>query len=110
MKVTLHFANENSTSEKDLYIKKEFQAPFIPLLVVKEFTKLQAESENQLALFTSEELEKIIDLVCLTFRNQFTVDEFYLGMPNDQFSEFITEFYNKVFNIQGNNEGNEGKK
>ncbi|MDE8676452.1 phage tail assembly chaperone G [Priestia aryabhattai] len=110
MKVNLYFANENSTSEKDLYIQKEFHAPFIPLLVVKEFTKLQAESENQLALFTPEELEKIIDLICLTFRRQFTVDDFYLGMPNDKFSEFITEFYNKVFNIQSNSEENTGKK
>jgi len=100
MKVTLNFKNENKTSDKDLYIQKEFNAPFIPLLVVKEFTKLQAESENQLALFTPDELEKVIDLICTAFGNQFTADEFYRGMPNDKFSEFITTFYNKVFNIK----------
>jgi len=110
LKITLFFENEKKTSEKDLYVPKTFIAPFIPLLVVKEFTKMQAESENKLAVFKDDELDRVIDLVCITFGHQFTSDEFYRGMPTDQVSEFLTLFYNKAFNIQDENTVKTGKK
>ncbi|MEH7088116.1 hypothetical protein V7100_03890 [Priestia megaterium] len=99
MKIELYFENEKSTNENDFYVKKTFTAPFIPLLVVKEFTKMRAESENELAHFSDKELEKVIDLVCMTFRRQFTSDDFYRGMPTDAVSAFLTAFHNKAFNI-----------
>ncbi|WEA47288.1 phage tail assembly chaperone G [Priestia aryabhattai] len=110
MKITLHFPNENPKNEKDLYTKKTFNAPFIPLIVIKTLTEMREKSENDLQQFNDEELEQFIDLVCITFVNQFTSDDFYRGMATDKISEFITEFHDKAFNIQREGTGSSGKK
>ncbi|MED3887901.1 phage tail assembly chaperone G [Priestia aryabhattai] len=110
MKITLHFPNKEPKNEKDLYTKKTFTAPFIPLIVVKTLTEMREQSENNLEQFNDEELDKFIDLICITFVDQFTADDFYRGMSTDKISEFITEFHDKAFNIQRETEGSSGKK
>jgi len=69
-----------------LYIndeRKVFTIPFVSGLVWRKWIELQAKAEN-LNNLTLEELDEFVGLVVLAFKNQFTLEQFYEGIPFDQ--------------------------
>lgn len=95
-----------------LLINKEnkiFSIPFVSGLVWRKFIELKAKTKNMSNL-TLEELDDFANLVVFAFDGQFTLEEFYGGVPHDKVMSTIDGLFMPTEeNEVGSNEGN-GKK
>lgn len=80
-----------------LYIddqEKTFMAPFVPTRIVR--TVLEMQTRMDFNNLKPDEMDEMVNLVCQVFRNQFTMDEFYDGLPADEFEETLLSVMNAV--------------
>ncbi|MCM3411227.1 phage tail assembly chaperone G [Metabacillus litoralis] len=78
-----------------LFINKEekiFTTPFVSGLVWRKFIELKARTKD-LQNLTLEELDNFSSLVVLAFDDQFTLDQFYAGIPHDKVMETIDSLF-----------------
>jgi 23S rRNA G2069 N7-methylase RlmK/C1962 C5-methylase RlmI len=45
-----------------------------------------------------KDLDELVGLIVDTFNNQFTIDEFYDGIPSESLMKSITETFNEIVN------------
>ena len=72
------------STELKLHIEgkeKTFTAPFVPALVFRKIIEYKANMNFE--DLSAEELDKLSALVISTFGGQFTLDEFYSGLPKE---------------------------
>lgn len=84
--------------------EKTFTIPFVSGLIWRNWIELQEKAEN-INLLTSKEIDGFVNLVVLAFDNQFTLEQFYQGIPFDQ----VMKTVDSLFVPEGTGEGN-GKK
>lgn len=58
-------------------LDKTYTTAFIPGLVLRKLTEYQLDMD--LKNLKPQDIDKLVELVCLSFNNQFTVDDFYNG-------------------------------
>lgn len=80
--------------------------PFVSGLVWRKFIELKAKTTNMSNL-TLEELDEFANLVVFAFDDQFTLEEFYGGIPHDKVMPTIDELFlpteeNEDESVEGN--------
>jgi hypothetical protein len=71
--------------------KKEFRIPFVNGMVWRKFVQYRAEMDmNKL---TPEEVDDLAGLVVYAFNDQFTLEQFYEGVPHDRVMLTIDELF-----------------
>lgn len=86
--------------------EKTFTIPFVSGLVWRKFIEVKAKIED-LGNLTVEELDEFANLVVFAFRNQFTLEQFYAGIPHDAVMITIDRLFEPT--NSGNEEGNKKK-
>jgi hypothetical protein len=87
--------------------EKTFHTPFVPGTVFRKFIEYKARMNlNDLK---GEELDELASLVVYAFKNQFTLEEFYDGIPQDELMITIDLLFAPTPKKGEGNEGN-GKK
>ncbi|GAA0313820.1 hypothetical protein GCM10008967_00380 [Bacillus carboniphilus] len=72
--------------------EKIFTTAFIPGLVLRKLAEYQLTMDFR--RLSPDETDKLVELVCLSFGNQFTLDEFYNGVDR---RELMTEILRILF-------------
>ncbi|WP_227397344.1 phage tail assembly chaperone G, partial [Jeotgalibacillus aurantiacus] len=86
MEITLQVIDEQNEVEE-----KHFSVPFVPASTMLAYFEIEEKIENKKQLKPSE-IKLYVDLIVKTFRNQFTAEEFFDGVPSHQLMGVITEF------------------
>lgn len=85
----------NLDGEEKIYV-----APFIP---ARAFRKVLELKHYDLTNLDSEQLDELVGIIVNTiFKNQFTIDEFYDGLPA---KELIPSIEKIIFEVAGDNAG-----
>jgi hypothetical protein len=84
--------------------EKTFTIPFVSGLVWRKWIELQAKAED-LQNLTLNELDEFASLVVMAFKNQFTLEQFYDGIPFEKVMSTIEELF-----LPPADDANEGKK
>lgn len=71
---------------------KTFTTPYISGLVWRTWLELQEKAEN-LQNLSVKELDDFVNLVVMAFDNQFTLDQFYKGIPFHKVMETIETLF-----------------
>jgi hypothetical protein len=100
MKVTLNIAGK----------AKEYQTPYISGLVYRQYMLLSEKVDYLKEAPTVEQMDDLIALIVTAFNNQFTVDEFYAGLPIEVLREKMVEFVFRVMGVPINEELDEETK
>lgn len=80
-----------------LYIddqEKTFMAPFVPTRIVR--TVLEMQTRMDFNNLKPDEMDELVNLICNVFKNQFTIDQFYDGLPADEFQQTMIKVLNAV--------------
>jgi hypothetical protein len=85
--------------------EKTFTIPFVSGLIWRNWIELQEKAEN-INLLTTKEIDGFVNLVVLAFNNQFTLEQFYQGIPFDKVMVTVDSLFVPA---EGTGEGN-GKK
>jgi hypothetical protein len=85
--------------------EKIFSTPFVSGMVLRKYLELQAKRENP-GKVTVAEMDEYVGLVVYAFKNQFTLEDFYDGIPQDQ----IWLTVDSLFAPTGGNETDNKKK
>jgi hypothetical protein len=72
--------------------EKTFSTPFVSGMVFRKYIELK-ESITDMASLKSKELDEMAGLVVFAFDNQFTLEEFYNGIPHDQVEITIANLF-----------------
>lgn len=88
--------------------EKTFIIPFVSGMVWRKFIELKAKAKD-LSSLTLEELDNFVELVVFAFGNQFTLEEFYLGIPHDKVMLTVDQLFLPTDEEEEGTEGN-GKK
>jgi hypothetical protein len=78
--------------KNDKAFPKKYTTPFVSSLASKTFTEMRADGVD-FDLPSVEEVERMVDLVCLVFKNQFTSEQFFEGMPVDEMGSEIGRIF-----------------
>ncbi|HSH26091.1 MAG TPA: hypothetical protein VLA13_11245 [Massilibacterium sp.] len=97
----------------ELYIegeKKLFSVPYVPMLARRKYYELMAEAEQNKEEPTHKQILKEEDdlhsiLSDIVFRNQFTLEQLYLGASKEHVDEKLQE---AIFGIKSKKEEDEG--
>ncbi|MEH7249167.1 hypothetical protein V7114_20620 [Neobacillus niacini] len=85
--------------------EKKFNIPFVSGMVWRKWIELQEQAEN-IQQLSSQEIDGFVNLVVYAFKNQFTLEEFYEGIPFEKVMSTIDFLF---LPETGGTEGN-GKK
>jgi hypothetical protein len=91
MKIALLINNEEKT----------FTVPFVKARMFRR--ALEINKKYDLDNVDVETLDILVSYVVELFNNQFTIDEFYDGIPADKLISTITDCINKVIDAVGEN-------
>jgi hypothetical protein len=84
--------------------EKTFTAPFVTGMVWRKWIELQ-DKVADLSKLTVKEMDEFANLVVIAFNQQFTLEQFYSGLPFDEIMWTIES----LFIPEGKSEGNEKK-
>ena len=87
--------------------EKVFQIPFVNGMVLRKFIEMKTRMD--MSNLTPEELDEMVGLVVYAYKNKFTLEEFYEGVPHDQVMALIDELFLPTPQ-KGKSEDSEGKK
>ncbi len=79
--------------------KKTFQSGPVLMRSMREFLELQ--TRINLNSMDADELDEFVGFVCRVFGNQFTIDDFYDGMPVDKLNTFSQTFALEIMGAKG---------
>lgn len=85
--------------------EKTFTTPFVSGMVWRKYIEWKAKVAN-LQNLTADELDELAGLVVFAFGNQFSLEDFYNGVPHDQVMIKIDELF---LPTDEGTEGNEKK-
>lgn len=85
--------------------EKTFNAPFIKARMFRK--ALEFNQKMDFKNLGVEEIDELIGFVCELFNNQFTIDEFYDGLPVENLMPTIVEAMESVTG-KANGESDEG--
>lgn len=90
--------------------EKVFTIPFVNGLSYRKYVELQSRIKD-LKNLTVEEMDELIDIIVLTFENNFTRDEYYTGTPFDELviKAQLVFISSKDLEKDNEDEGNEKK-
>ncbi|QNG60392.1 hypothetical protein H4O14_02370 [Bacillus sp. PAMC26568] len=75
---------------------KTFVYDFIPARVYRQMLEMQARENFDFNKMSPEEYDEVITIICKTYGDKFTIDEFYDGLAVDDFDKTIVTFINLV--------------
>ena len=87
--------------------EKVFQIPFVNGMVLRKFIEMKAKMD--MTDLSPEELDEMVGLVVYAYKNQFTIEQFYEGVPHDRVMAIIDELFLPT-PPKGKSEDSEGKK
>lgn len=88
--------------------EKTFTIPFVSGMVWRKYIEWKANVEN-IADLTIKELDDLANLVVFAFKSQFTLEQFYEGVPHDKVMIIIDSLFSPTDDDKEENSGN-GKK
>jgi hypothetical protein len=71
--------------------KKEFRTPFVNGMVWRKFIEHRAQMDTN--NLSPEQVDDLASLVVYAFNDQFTLDQFYEGVPHDRVMITIDELF-----------------
>lgn len=71
--------------------EKTFAIPFVSAMVFRKF--IEYKSRMNIQNLKADEIDELAGLVVLAFGNQFTLEEFYNGIPHDELMETIDRLF-----------------
>jgi hypothetical protein len=86
--------------------EKTFAIPFVSALIWRKYIDLQEKADN-IAHLSPEEIDDFASLVVMAFENQFTLEQFYAGIPFNKLMSTIQSLFTPP--NDGNEVGNEKK-
>jgi hypothetical protein len=84
--------------------EKVFTIPFVSGMVLRKYMELLAKTKDSKNL-TVEEMDEFVGLVVYAFKNKFTLEEFYDGIPHEKVMQTVDSLF-----IPSSNEGNDESK
>jgi hypothetical protein len=84
--------------------EKVFTIPFVSGMVLRKYLELLAKTKDSKKL-TVEEMDDYVGLVVYAFKNQFTLEEFYDGIPHEKVMQTVDSLF-----IPSSNEDNDESK
>lgn len=95
MKLTLKFRDEkNSTKDETVFIEKTFMTDFISARCYRQALELDKRLDfNNLS---PEETDELVGFVRNVFNKEFTIDEFWDGIPANKLLETIQGAFDAV--------------
>lgn len=93
MKIILkNIKTEEKDSEKKVVAEeKEYQIPYVSSLAFLEYLEIEEDIED-LETLKPNEIKKLSALIVKTFKNQFTEEEFFEGVPGYLLMKTINTF------------------
>jgi hypothetical protein len=85
--------------------EKVFTIPFVSGMVLRKYMELLAKTRDSKNL-TVEEMDEYVGLVIYAFKNQFTLEEFYDGIPHEK----VMQTVDSLFIPTSNEDSTESKK
>lgn len=68
--------------------EKTFTVPFVSGMVLRKYLDLLAKTKDSKNL-TGAEMDEYVGLVVYAFKNQFTLEEFYEGIPQEKVMQTV---------------------
>jgi hypothetical protein len=85
--------------------EKTFTIPFVSGMIWRKWIELQEKAED-IKFLKSTEIDGFVNLVVMAFNNQFTLEQFYEGIPFEKVMPTVDLLF---LPDTGGNEGNEKK-
>ena len=86
--------------------EKTFQIPFVNGMVLRKFIEMKTRMD--MSDLSPEELDEVVGLAVYAYKDQFTLEQFYEGIPHDKVLETVDELF--LPTSKGQSEETEGKK
>lgn len=88
--------------------EQTFTIPFVSGMVWRKYIELKAKIEDKTAELTVEQLDEFASLVVLAYKDKFTLEQFYEGIPYDKVMSTIDGLFAPTDSSEGDL-GNEKK-
>ncbi|MBP3038062.1 hypothetical protein J9303_00885 [Bacillaceae bacterium Marseille-Q3522] len=72
--------------------EKKFTIPFVNGMVWRKYIEWKSKVEN-LRDLTVEEIDELASLVVYAFKDQFTLEQFYEGVPHDKVMRTVDDLF-----------------
>ena len=71
--------------------EKTFQIPFVNGMVLRKFVEMKTRMD--MSNLSPKELDELVGLVVYAYKDQFTLEEYYEGVPHDEVMALIDELF-----------------